>query len=224
MRTLLLFLLLPSVAFAAPPSSFSQAKRIAAELHADHPQTFYCGCSYVRQGKKLVPDLEGCDYQIRKSENRAQRVEWEHVVPAWAFGHQRLCWQQGGRKACKKEPVFRRMEADLHNLRPAIGENNGDRSNFRFAMLEGEERRYGSCDFEVDFKGRKAEPRPEVRGDIARTYFYMRDQYGLTLSKQQEQLLEAWSRQDAVDEQERALSRRTAAIQGNGNPYVVGAE
>jgi deoxyribonuclease-1 len=52
----------------------------------------------------------------------------------------------------------------------------------------------------------------------------MRDQYGLTLSKQQTQLLEAWSRQDPVDSQERALSRRTAIMQGNANPYVMGAE
>jgi deoxyribonuclease-1 len=116
------------------------------------------------------------------------------------------------------------MEADLHNLRPAIGEINGDRSNFRFATLEGEERRYGSCDFEVDFKGRKAEPRPEIRGDIARTYFYMRDQYGLTLSRQQTQLLVAWNRQDPVGEQERTISHRTAAIQGNANHYVTGTE
>ena len=39
------------------------------------------------------------------------------------------------------------MEADLHNLVPAIGEINGDRSNFTFEHIDGEERVYGACDF-----------------------------------------------------------------------------
>ena len=46
----------------------------------------------------------------------ASRVEWEHVVPAWQFGHQRQCWQDGGRKNCAKDPVYRKMESDMHNL------------------------------------------------------------------------------------------------------------
>jgi len=45
-----------------------------------------------------------------------------HVVPAWEFGHQLQCWQDGGRKNCgKNNPQFKKMEADLHNLVPAVG-------------------------------------------------------------------------------------------------------
>lgn len=112
------------------------------------------------------------------------------------------------------------MESDLHNLVPAIGEINGDRSNYSFAMLEGEVRRYGSCDFEVDFKARKVEPAPRIRGDIARTYFYMRKQYGLKISKKQSQLFEAWSKLDPVDEWEVVRNNRIRAIQGNANAYI----
>lgn len=65
---------------------------------------------------------------------RATRIEWEHIVPAWVMGHQRQCWQKGGRKSCTDtDPVFREMEADLHNLAPAIGEVNGDRSNYLYS-------------------------------------------------------------------------------------------
>jgi len=113
------------------------------------------------------------------------------------------------------------MEADLHNLVPAIGEANGDRSNYSFAMLEGEPRAYGSCDFEVNFKARKAEPAPEVRGNIARTYFYMRDQYGLKISKKQTQLFHAWSKLDPVDDWEVIKNKRITEVQGNTNPYVT---
>ena len=142
-------------------------------------------------------------------------------MPAWEFGHQLQCWQNGGRKACKKNPRFKRMEADLHNLVPAIGEVNGDRSNFGFTQLSGEPRVYGQCDMEVDFKRRKVEPVEHRRGDIARTYFYMRDQYGVRISRKQEQLFNAWAKLDPVDQWEIQRNKMISEVQGNLNPYVV---
>ena len=112
------------------------------------------------------------------------------------------------------------MEGDLHNLQPAIGELNADRSNYRFSMLGGEPRNYGACDFEVDFKERKAEPPPNVRGDIARTQFYMADRYGLKLSKQQKRLLQTWDSSDPIDNWESQRNIKIEAIQGNGNPFI----
>ena len=214
-------ILFSTAAIAAPPSSFSKSKRILAELYSDNPVSFYCGCDYNAQGKKLVPDWASCGYDPRKNAKRAGRIEWEHVVPAWAFGHQMQCWQDGGRRACHKDPTFKLMEADLHNLVPAIGEVNGDRSNYSFAQLEGEPRVYGRCDMEVNFKARKVEPPAERQGDIARTYFYMRDQYGLKISRKQIQLFEAWHRMDPVDSWEIERNRLITEVQGNSNPYVT---
>lgn len=102
---------------AAGINSFSQAKAAGVKVNADVPGDFYCGCKIDWQGKKGVIDLESCGYKVRKNENRASRVEWEHVVPAWQFGHQRQCWQEGGRKNCAKDPEYRKMESDMHNLR-----------------------------------------------------------------------------------------------------------
>ena len=218
-RTLLVLIFTLNVAQAAQPS-FSKSKRILAEIYAEQPVSFYCGCDYKKQGKKLVPDLDSCGYDPRKNAKRAKRIEWEHVMPAWAFGHQLQCWQEGGRKNCRKNLDFKQMEADMHNLVPAVGEVNGDRSNFRYGMLEGERRAYGACDVEIDFKARKAEPAPALRGDIARTYFYMADTYGVRLSKQQRRLFEAWAKQDPVDEWERKRNRMIEVKQGNRNPYV----
>ncbi|RVU30883.1 endonuclease [Neptunomonas marina] len=214
-----------SLALAAPSfagASFSQSKRTLSEIYADQATSFYCGCEFVKEGKKLVPLHESCGYVPRKNANRASRIEWEHVMPAWAFGHQLQCWQEGGRKNCRKDERFRTMEADMHNLVPAIGEVNGDRSNYSFAMLSGEPRSYGACDMEVHFKSRKVEPPEHRRGDIARSYFYMRDQYGVRLSKQQTQLFEAWDKQDPVDHWERQRNQEIARLQGNENPYISG--
>lgn len=63
------------------------------------------------------------------------------------------------------------MEADLHNLVPAVGELNGDRSNYRMAVISGEDRTYGACDFEIDSSRKVVEPMAETRGDIARTIY-----------------------------------------------------
>ena len=98
------------------------------------------------------------------------------------FGHQRQCWQDGGRKNCAKDPVYRKMESDMHNLQPSVGEVNGDRGNFMYSQWNGGEGQYGQCAMKVDFKEKAAEPPARARGAIARTYFYMRDQYNLTLS------------------------------------------
>ncbi|WP_317450668.1 endonuclease [Phytohalomonas tamaricis] len=103
-------------------------KKIATQIYADHQNTFYCGCTYG-------PDLADCDYQVRKQEARASRIEWEHIMPAYDFGRALQCWQDGGRSNCEAtSPEFNRAEGDLVNLVPSIGEVNGDRSNLGNGM------------------------------------------------------------------------------------------
>ncbi len=221
-------LLLVSIpfAFAAKhPTSFSQAKRLAVEIYNDHPVSYYCGCDIRWQGKKGIPDLDSCGYQVRKQQTRANRIEWEHVVPAWQFGHQRQCWQNGGRKNCtKNDAQFKKMEADLHNLTPTIGEVNGDRSNFNFLQWNGVDGvSYGQCEMQVNFKQRKAMPPERARGSIARIYLYMAEQYGFTLSSSQQQLMAAWDKTYPVDEWECERDRRIQSTQGNANPFVADA-
>ena len=145
-------------------------------------------------------------------------------MPAWTIGHQRQCWQNGGRKNCvADDPVFRAMEADLFNLYPAVGEVNGDRSNYNYGMVSGVSPQYGACPTKVDFKARSAEPRDEVKGLMARVHFYMFDRYGLSMSRQQQQLMMAWHRQYPVSAWEREWNDRTARVMGHDNPFVTGA-
>ncbi|GLP95577.1 endonuclease [Paraferrimonas sedimenticola] len=205
------------------PTSFEKAKRLAKGLYLEllPLKSFYCGCDIVVEQKRWSVDWQSCGYQVRKQQKRAARIEWEHLVSAWELGHQRQCWQQGGRKLCRKsDPVFRLMEADLHNLVPAIGEVNGDRSNYRFSPLAGRASQYGQCDMQVDFKARKASPPEASRGQIARTYWYMRDQYGLQISPAQQQLFEAWDRQFPPLPSECTRELAIAAKQGTRNRYV----
>ncbi|MFD2178717.1 endonuclease [Veronia pacifica] len=222
---LILALLFSSFVSAEPPQSFSKAKRLAVKIYQQHPISFYCGCPIEWQGKKGNPDLNACGYNVRKQQKRADRIEWEHVVPAWQFGHQRQCWQDGGRKVCsKKDLTFRLMEADLHNLVPAIGEVNGDRSNFRFSQWNGDSGAfYGQCQFKVNFKQRVAEPPAQSRGAIARIYKYMQKEYGFKMAKAQTQLMNAWDKTHPVSAWECERDRKIAAIQKNHNPFVLEA-
>lgn len=211
--------------------SFYKAKKLAVAVFAGHEITLYCGCSY--EDKKI--DWESCGYKVKSDATGAKRLEWEHVVPAWAFGHSFPEWRDGhpecvtgagkafkGRRCAKKVSMeFRLMEADLWNLQPAVGEVNGRRSNYAMALLDGEVREFGACDVEI--RDKQIEPRPGIRGNIARTYFYMDAAYpgrGI-VSKKKRKLFEAWDMADPVDEFERKRAKRIAAIQGNANPFIL---
>lgn len=207
---------------SAEITSFRQAKKIAADIYQAHPTSFYCGCDITSKGKKLIPDLGSCGYQVRKQEKRANRIEWEHIMPAWEIGHQRQCWQNGGRKHCNKtDPEFKKMSADLHNLVPAIGEVNGDRSNYQFAESRVQPYQYGQCDMVVDFKAKKATPPALQKGAIARIYLYMEQRYQIRIAKQQKQLYQAWDKLYPVTPWECQRDTLIQAKQGNNNPFVA---
>ena len=207
--------------------NFSKSKKFAKDIYSGNETTFYCGCSYQAKGKKLLAHWNSCGYSPRseytksgKLNIRSLRIEWEHVMPAWFFGNQMKCWKAGGRKACKKDKLFAKMEADLHNLVPAIGEINGDRSNFSFGHIDGEERVYGACDFEINFKDRVVEPRQVIQGDIARIYLYMSETYNVSLTQKLHKMLKTWSKLDPVDQKELERNFKIFRIQGNSNPFV----
>jgi len=228
---LILSMAYPTLAQNVTIESFNDAKKLAAKVFAGHETTFYCGCSYTG---KLI-DLASCGYKPKKDGNRAKRLEWEHVVPAHAFGQAFKEWRDGdpdcvdskgrafkGRNCARKMvKLFRFMEADLYNLQPAIGEVNGLRSNFSMEMIPGEKREFGDCDIEIE--NNQVEPRPEIRGDIARTYMYMDKAYpgkGI-ISQSNRKLFEAWDKLDPIDDWERERARRIEATQGNKNPFIL---
>src|SRR5690242_7584498 len=182
---IMLTLMTPGIVFGAGNEKirhFRQAKRFANEIHKDHPYTIYCNCRY--QGHDI--DLKSCGYQVHKDAKRAVRLEWEHVVPAEAFGQSFTDWREGssqcvkkgkkykGRKCAENNPEFARIEADLYNLWPEVGELNGLRNNFSMAELGAETAKqsfFGEC--KVKIEDRKFEPMSAAKGRVARVYLYM---------------------------------------------------
>lgn len=202
--------------------SFSRSKNIAhRKIYVNDLQVdYYCGCQYNRS--KEV-NLNSCGYKIRKNALRAKRIEWEHVVPASVYGKTEQCWSEGGRKNCgNKSLSFNKFESDLHNLRPVVGEVNGDRSNLPYNIAGENAVSYGQCKFKIDFKSNVAEPPDEIKGDLARITLYMNDKYDLPYSPEYIILMKSWAEADPVSEKEKKINALIKAYQGDSNPYIDG--
>jgi deoxyribonuclease-1 len=194
--------------------SFSTAKKRMYAIHAEKV-TLYCGCTWTDK----VVDLSTCGLDKFDS-TRWNRTEAEHVVPASRIGENYACWAEGRDYCMTNDELFKAAHNDLHNLYPAVGQINGYRSNNAMGLIDGEELDWGSCDFEVDLEADKAEPRPEVRGLIARTYFYMEWQHGVTLSLGERRLFLHWHQTYPVSDWERERDEAITKKQGNHNPFV----
>ncbi|EHR1318730.1 endonuclease [Campylobacter coli] len=178
--------------------SFEESKKELVKFYNDLGSSywydFYCQAPFKVNKKGKI-------------NQRIKRIEWEHIMPAQNFGKHLPCWKEGGRKACKNDPTFAKMEADKQNLVPAIGEINGDRSNFRYAEAPTNLKytQYGNCKVYTDFKAKRFYPANYSKGWIARSYLYMSKTYNIRLSDQERKLMEAWDKQYPVDEKEKRI-------------------
>lgn len=229
---LLLPLLLPCLALAAgneTNDSFNKAKRMLEQgVYYDHRVTIYCEAGYDADKNIAAPD----GFETSVHEKRAGKLEWEHAVPAENFGRAFVEWREGdpacfhrgkpfkGRRCAEKaNKRFRRMQADMYNLFPAIGSVNAARGNRQYSELPGERSDFGSCGAKV--AGNRFEPPERAKGELARASLYMEDSYpNFKLSRRQRQLFEAWDRAHPVSAWECERARRIEKLQGNANMRV----
>ncbi len=142
----------------------------------------------------------------------------EHIYPASWMADFLGC---GTRRQCRQNSErFNRMEADLHNLYASRADINRARSNYLFAMIEGEDREFGECDFERDTSSRVAEPRPIARGNVARAIFYMHAEYGLPIDTRMVDVLKEWNRDDPPSCHEMRRNNIIEELQGTRNRFI----
>ncbi len=194
-------------------TNFNQAKKyLLKNLDLYDNKTVYCSCTI---NNKSV-DLNSCGYKVQSKKNskRAFKIEFEHVVPAEAFGQSFAEWRMGGpachhnrksfkgRKCAVLNPEFAKMESDLYNLFPEIGELNGLRSNYSMAELSESKRNFGGC--QVKLANRKFEPQDSSKGIVARTYLNFDNRYpgrGIVSNKNRK-LFEAWDKMHPITDLE----------------------
>ncbi|HFE48776.1 MAG TPA: endonuclease I [Chromatiaceae bacterium] len=181
------------------PDNYRDAKRLFwRELYADGGETLYCAAEF--------------------GERHGRKINVEHVFPMSWVARALHC---GEREDCRHHSRrFNRIEADLHNMYPALKQVNALRSAMAFAEIRGEKHYYPWCDIEVDFRRRKVEPRDAAQGNIARAMLYMADRYDLKLFDKQRRLLRKWDRLDPPNARERERNRLIERVQGNRNPYI----
>ena len=222
---------------------FDDAKKDLGRLYVQASQhtDLYCGCPFATEGRAMHVDLDACGYVAARDRTRASRIEWEHAVPAAAFGHTFTEWRDGdpkcvdghgkkfkGRKCARLASAeFARIEADLHNLFPVVGEVNGLRSDFPMGVADSAPHttsaatfRFGACQSAIDHG--VFMPRREVRGDLARAYKYMDRSYPERhlIDDAHRPVFDQWDREDPPDAWEKDRNRRIAALQGNANPFI----
>ncbi len=205
-RTALALLLLTALSLA-PAAQAAQRPQGAyfdtlpifwSQLYGAGGETLYCG-------KRFGP-------------SKSSAINVEHVLPMSWVVKELGCKT---REFCRKgSELFNRIESDMHNLYPALATINEARGAMAYGTVLGERRRFGSCDFEVDEKRRRAEPRRQVRGNIARAMFYMHKSYGIRIYRPQGQMLQQWNRQDPPDDAERRRNDRIQSLQGTRNPFI----
>ncbi|WP_246047910.1 endonuclease [Leptospira ilyithenensis] len=214
-------------------TDYPTAKKVLKRIYRKVGVDFYCGCRFD-DDEELAGRFRidtSCGLSARTASPRAFLIEWEHIVPAYSFGKDRECWTRKdcefagkkirGRKCCERtDSDFKLIEADLHNLVPVPGEINNDRAHYFFGEIEGEKRDYGTCDFEVDFKNQIAEPREEIRGDIARIFFYMEKQWNIAIPFDKRTLYEKWNKLDPPSTFEIRKNDLIEKSQGRRNPFI----
>lgn len=89
-----------------------------------------------------------------------------------------------------------------------------------YSQLNIKSSQYGKCSMKIDFKKKLVEPPERARGTIARTYFYMSEQYKIVLSPKQKMLFRLWDKKFPVTKWECEREKLIFQIQKNHNNYI----
>lgn len=223
----------------ARPVTFATAKKHIYQIYQAQrwSQSFYCDCAFDPANKTALPkscgfsDPDYADDPKRPWSKLAEKVEMEHIVPASRFGKAGLSLAESFAKCRGVKDVrrcaerhyakFKQMHSDPHNLVPVLGTLNRKRGNRRLSMVAGH-KGFGECDFELHPNGKHFEPRPQVRGDVARVYFYMAKKYHMPslIHWREHQLFESWTKEDPVSLEECARALEIERRTGVDHQYI----
>jgi len=209
--------------------SMEVSKKLLKKYYREgnHNITLHCGCQFDKQ-LQVFPSI--CQHQPQGAVKKQKKeiIEWVHLIPASIFAGGLRCWRPsscatektedgGGEDCCRQmSPKFQKMQADMHNIFPAITVVEDDDAKPKTLRFGGQEE-YRFC----SLKEQPAEePRSGVLGDIARAYFYMSHQYKIAIPDAREDQLRAWHLKDPPDAWEERRNSLIELDQGNRNPFI----
>ncbi len=185
------------------PNYESSRKVFWSELYPNGGVTLYCALNFA------IPS---------QAERRFRNLSVEHVLPAdWMADH----FGCSNRNNCD-DSSYGFSEADLHNLWPAHRRINASRSDLPFTELKSDVgSRFEYCpEFDRTYGTDAAiEPRDPIKGDVARSLFYMNYHYGFDL-RGMLPILKIWNQQDQPDQHEHWRNQRIFELQGSRNRFI----
>ena len=204
-RLLLLLMLLTSFSFARgyqPFLSFSASASAMNGIYSKHKILPISGRSYYfSKGDCSVEGL----VDIKK--NQTESVRWRHLIPEAIMGQgmecmtKRICQSTlsnrlySGAGCCRKvSPRFKKLSSDLFNVIPTV--------------LQEDHKRLIKIGTIVH------------KGDIARSYLYLIDTYGIKVERKIKELCKRWHKKYPVSTWEREKNRKIFKLQGTFNPYI----
>lgn len=181
---------------------------------AQNSADIYCGIRFK------VEDPEGKTRASWLSAEHAYAAKW--MVDYLGCGEREACRKAADTKIKKR---FNHAEADLHNLWPALVNLNSARGDKLLAEIPGDETKevqIGSKTFSCEFQSDPdhIEPRKIVRGNLARSIFYMCKEYGFPVDPDMLTVLKKWNRDDPPTQAEKARNNKIEKIQGTRNPFI----
>ena len=112
-------------------------------------------------------------------------------------------------------------KSDLHHLYPVSSRVNSRRSNHPFCNVDVVKTEENGSYLGDSFSGTRCfEPRPEHKGDVARSMIYFAVRYGHKIDQEQEDFFREWMREDVVSAKEKLRNDRIESVQMNRNPFV----
>lgn len=163
------------------------------QLYADGGVTFFCQKPFT--GKSFL-------------------VTQGYIYP---MSYVRNALHCGTPSQCERESEkYRYIASDLHNMIPVQNKIEMRRRNAEYAQL-GERVAAEECGIRAGFQN--IEPPDRIKGDVARSVFYMVKTYDLPLIGA-DQVFANWDKEDPPDDSELARNKRIKELQGNDNPFI----
>ncbi len=110
---------------------------------------------------------------------------------------------------------------DMHHMFPVIPEANLARNTLKFGKVMVPAWSRGGSRTGVSKKGRVVfQVRPDFRGDVARSMFYVATMYQLNIDPNEELVLRDWHKSDPVSTVEKKRNKLVRQHQKSTNPFV----
>lgn len=194
-------------------------------IHHTHRITFFCEQSFQENGDLILPRCQSCPTSTLK-------VQWMPIIPLSHLASHLSCYRDklcldknaksyGGLRCCQKiSPLFNEMKKDLYNYVPENPTIARLKGHYAYGELSETSYSKSGCHFKIDKKRKQVAPKPQLLGQIARTYLYFHQHYQLPLTYEEKTRYARWNKEYPLTDWERKRNQLIFEQQGKHTTYL----